>query len=115
MIYLGPLFGYHKMFNEYNLFFHLINPLLGIFVYLFGFELLEIKKCYLVVIPIIIYGILYGIMVFSRHWKDFYSFTFGYKWYLFVLSMLVMTIFTLSLILGIYFLKKLINGGKKNG
>ena len=116
VFYLAPTssYGFFFMFKSYNFIMHLSNPLLGLVVLYMMKPDLKYLKLYFLLIPIIIYGVLYAFMVFRGYWNDFYTFTFGYKWYYFLLSMVSMGIFIISLLNGMYFLNKLLKGRKKD-
>ena len=77
LLFLGPTQGYKKMFESINIFMHLITPLLAIISFSF-FELnsLVFTDTFYVIIPVIIYAIIYIIMVLvKKKWEDFYGFT----------------------------------------
>ena len=74
--------GYFSLFTGNNLFFHLINPLLGCadFIWLIPprDSSYSIAECLYGIIPTAIYGAVYTIcVVFIRTWPDIYNFTFG--------------------------------------
>lgn len=64
--------------NELSL-FHIVNPLLTIFTYIFLLKSPKLKKFELLftLIPLILYGIAYIILVPLGVWSDHYGFTFG--------------------------------------
>ena len=61
------------------LFFHIINPLitLGIFLFLMPGEKINIKESLFGTIPLVVYSIFYTIFVLTHVMNDFYNFTFG--------------------------------------
>lgn len=87
----GP--GIIWKFFEKNVFvLHLTSPVLGFITFVF-FEKGKIEKKLTIVgaIPSFIYSILYLIMVvILKRWPDFYGFTFGGKYYLSPLVIIVM-------------------------
>ena len=71
--------GYFSLFRGSNLFFHLINPVLGMIdlVFLAPQHHYSIRSCMYGVIPTAIYSIVYASMILTGLWPDFYNFTFG--------------------------------------
>ena len=90
LLFLGPVHGYASMFSGWNLWLHLIGPLLSIlsFVWLERDGTFPEKKHLLIsMLPLIGYGIVYLAMtvILGREkggWPDFYGFNAGGKWYL---------------------------------
>ena len=81
MVYLGPVFGFNIMFNDANLYFHLLIPLLAIAeaVFLSG-EKLRFTDSFVAALPTLLYGIWYVInnLVNGREGNDiYYLFHFG--------------------------------------
>ena len=78
------------MFSRWNLWLHLLGPLLAIvsFVWLERDETFPEKKhLILSMLPVIVYGIVYLVLavVIGKDrggWPDFYGFNIGGKWYL---------------------------------
>lgn len=78
---LGPGYGYDKMYNNANLFFHALVPIAAIINYLF-FEkemAIKFKETPIAMAPTILYGIVYFIVVASLNAYgdlkiDFYGF-----------------------------------------
>ena len=106
---IGPIDGYLKNYSGRNFFTHLIVPLLALFSYLFLEEKLELKWKYslLILIPLIIYSIVYVInVVVLESWPDIYMINKQGLWYLFLIAFLVGDF---ALGQGFYFLKKLID------
>ena len=64
LFFLAPQYGLYAMYNNNNLFFHLIVPLLALISYIF-FEKHEneYKYAYLGIIPMFIYSIYYTLMI----------------------------------------------------
>ena len=84
VFFLGPTQGYALMFSGVCMELHLICPLLCIFSFCF-FErglCLSKKQSWWGVVPTLIYGTLYLVMVvFLKRWEDFYGFNIGGLWY----------------------------------
>ena len=90
LLFLGPVYGYPAMFDGWNLWLHLILPVLSIV----SFVLLERdgtypEKKHLIysLLPVIVYGTVYFVMVVligkeKGGWPDIYGFNAGGKWYL---------------------------------
>lgn len=119
MLFLGQLYGYKGMFTGANFFFHLINPLIALIIYLFSFDnrISPLYNFYSIV-PILIYGIIYftNVLILQK-WPDFYAFNTSAAWYI---STLIMFFAGLIISFGIYYLNILINylmnrGSKQNG
>lgn len=99
LLFLGPVYGYASMFSNWNLWLHLLGPVLAIvsFIWLEWEEAsLEKKHILLAILPVILYGIVYYIMVVligseNGGWPDFYMFNAGGRWYLSFGAMLVGT------------------------
>ena len=111
VLFLGRVLGYEMMFDGANIYLHAVNPLLGVLTFTLFDPKKEIgiRENILSLIPVILYGIVYGFMVFVRkRWEDFYSLNSGVlegKWYLSFLVLLIMT-FTISLVIGKAYRKK---------
>ncbi len=99
LLFLGPLYGYASMFSRWNLWLHLLGPLLAVvsFVWLERDGTFPEKKhLILSLLPVILYGIVYFIMVIMigrdrGGWPDFYGFNMGGRWYLSYAAMLAGT------------------------
>ncbi len=90
LLFLGPLYGYASMFSRWNLWLHLLGPLLSIL----SFVCLERdgtrpekKHLFLSLLPVIVYGLVYLVMVVmlgseKGGWPDFYAFNAGGRWYI---------------------------------
>ena len=99
LLFLGPVYGYASMFSNWNLWLHLLGPVLAVvsFVWLEREEAsLEKRDILLAILPVIVYGIVYYVMVVwvgseNGGWPDFYMFNAGGKWYLSFGAMLVGT------------------------
>ena len=60
VLFLGPLYGYGKMYYGSNLFFHLIIPLAAVAEFVFFEEgTIEFRKSFLAMIPPAVYGVGY--------------------------------------------------------
>lgn len=100
LLFLGPfaaikggLQGYLSMFAGNILVLHLTTPLLAIISFIF-FERdneFSLGDCLIASLPAYIYGIVYFTMVVClKVWTDWYSFTFGGKYYMIPVSLIVM-------------------------
>lgn len=95
--------GFFSFFSGGSFFTHLVNPLLAIVSFVF-FERIEgfsFKNTFLGMIPTVLYGIVYFIMVVAigeenGGWPDFYNFTFGGH-------VLAMTISIVAMLAATYF------------
>ena len=95
LLFLGPVYGYGSMFSNWNLWLHLLGPLLAIvsFVWLERDEtVIEKKHLILALLPVIVYGIVYYVMTVllgeeKGGWPDFYGFNRNGKWYVSYLAM----------------------------
>ena len=81
ILVLGPGYGYDKMYNNANLFFHALVPVLAIINYLFFEKEAKIRfiETLYAMVPCILYGIVYFIVVVSQNAYgnlaiDFYNF-----------------------------------------
>lgn len=88
------------LYTDENLFFHIINPILGVIMYLFVIDEhpLGIKHCLLPFIPIGIYEAIYTSCVLTNTWTDFYGFTFGGKYEL--TPIIIIVILLISFLVG---------------
>lgn len=95
VLFLAPMEGknFLIMFKKDMFFFHLLNPVLSII----SFTLLQknhrlTKKSFLFgLAPTVLYSVIYFLMVVVfKKWEDFYNFTFGGKYYLIPVVLIVM-------------------------
>ncbi len=99
LLFLGPVYGYPSMFSGWNLWLHLLCPLLAIvsFVWLERDGTgPEKKHLFLSILPVAVYGIVYYVMTVATGsekggWPDFYGFNRNGKWYLSYVIMLAGT------------------------
>ena len=106
---IGPIDGYQKNYSGRNFFTHLVVPLLSLVSYFFFEEKLQLEWKYstFVLIPLIIYSIIYVInVVMFKTWPDIYQINKQGLWYLYLLTFLVMDF---GIGEGLYFLKKIID------
>ena len=115
IIFLSPQYGFYALYNNSNLFFHLIIPVLSIITYIF-YEHHQTKYKYAIygIIPMFIYSIYYSSRVLI-HLNDG-GLTFKYDFYGFlqgninniyiVIPVIYLTTYLISLFL-IFFNKKL--------
>lgn len=80
LCFLSPMYGFYAMYNNSNLFFHLVIPLLSIISYVF-YEKYNNKYKYAVfgIIPMLVYGIIYATNILVRLNTD--GLTFKYDFY----------------------------------
>jgi len=94
LLFLGPMNGYPKMFEDVNIYLHLICPLISLISFMFFEKGLTIdsKKVVYGLIPVIIYGTIYAINVLViKVWEDFYHFNIGGYWYITYLVIILAT------------------------
>ena len=99
LLFLGPVYGYASMFSGWNLWLHLLGPLLAIvsFVWLERDGAFPEKKhLILSTLPVILYGAVYFVLAVlmgkeKGGWPDFYGFNRNGKWYLSYAAMLTGT------------------------
>lgn len=112
ILFLGPIAGYKKMYTGSDLYLHLICPVLSLvsIVILSTGYIGEIPfyMTFLGIIPTVIYGILYIILVLlvgpeKGGWEDFYTFNRGGKWYI---SASLMIVGSYLISLGLFFLSR---------
>jgi len=79
MFFLGPNFGFDMMLSSYNLFLHLIDPVLAIL--LFVFSTLSYRRNFLeplyAIPPSLLYGFFYVTLYLNNLSTDFYQFFAG--------------------------------------
>ena len=115
MAFLGPVYGYNIMFNNANLFFHLICPVIALITYI-GFETskpIKFIHTLFCLIPPFVYGVFYFINVavhnaYGNFDIDFYGFgangpVGG------IISLLLTLVASYLITLLIYFVNKLVN------
>ena len=80
LLFLAPQYGFYAMYNNNNLFFHLIVPILALISYIF-FEKYDnkYKYAFLGIIPMFIYSIYYASMIIINLDKG--GLTFKYDFY----------------------------------
>ena len=99
LLFLGPVYGYASMFSRWNLWLHLLGPILAIvsFVWLERDGIHPEKKhLFLSMLPVIVYGIVYLVMAVvigadNGGWQDFYGFNRSGKWYISYIAMMAGT------------------------
>lgn len=99
--FLTSIYGIGAMFDDENLFMHLINPLIGIALLLFleNDNPMPKKTVFFGTLPVLLYGSVYYIQVIVRGtWKDFYGFNQNGKWYISIIAMEIANV-AVSLIL----------------
>ncbi len=98
MCFLGVLMGYRAMLAGFNLYLHMVCPLLCLVSFLF-FERGPLPKRYLpwTILPTVLYGIVYFVQVVLRDplhggWIDFYMFNRDGNWPITVVVILISTL-----------------------
>lgn len=81
VLFLGPMYGYGRMYYGSNLFFHLLIPLAAILEYVLFGEEISFRESFFAVAPPVLYGIGYlsnclvnGIGSWETTMNDWYSF-----------------------------------------
>ena len=100
LLFLGILYGYPAMFAGWNLWLHLLGPLLAILSFVWlerDSSVPEKRDLFLAALPVIVYGGVYLAMVIligrdRGGWPDFYGFNIGGRWYLSYLGMITGTL-----------------------
>ena len=108
-LFLGPMKvlrgeSYFLMFRDDMFFFHLLNPVIAVFsfVFLIRMHTMDFRDSLYALAPTVLYSAVYIVMVvITGKWNDFYGFTFGGRYYLvpFVLCCLYGIVFGLSVLL----------------
>ncbi len=85
IFFLGPSYGYKKLFSGTDLFLHLVSPVLAIVSFcVFERQSMPLMTAMLGILPVFLYGILYLYHVIyaseEKRWEDFYGFNRGGKW-----------------------------------
>ena len=88
--FLGPMFGWNGMFEGANYWFHLVNPLLSVFSFLFLEPENRVPRKYPLAgaAQTVLYSAVYFPMVLGGRWPDFYGLNMGGRWYLSMPAML---------------------------
>ena len=102
LLFLSHIYGYPAMFAGWNLWLHLLGPLLAVLSFAWlerDGSAPEKKHVFLSVLPVIVYGAVYMIMVVLKGeknggWPDFYGFNMNGRWYLSALVMIAGTLLT---------------------
>ena len=112
--FLGPGYGYDKMYNNANLFFHLLAPVTAIINYLFFTrnEKYHFIQTLFTIIPCFLYGLVYFIVVASLNGYgdlkiDFYNFGKGGP-LIGAFNYLMVMVIAYIIALFLYFLNRLI-------
>ena len=96
LVFLGPVLGYKRVLQKQDFWLHIVNPVLAIVSFgVFERQALSVPAAFLGLLPVVLYGILYGYKVMlapeEKRWEDFYGFNKGGKWYISVCLMLLGT------------------------
>lgn len=83
--------NYFYLFSDYEFFLHFLNPLFAtISLLLFKKPNYNYKNCLLCLLPPSIYAVIYFIFVMIiKSWPDFYNFTFGGKFWVAPITLVV--------------------------
>ena len=115
--FLAPMYGFYAMYNNNNLFFHLIVPILSIVTYV-CFENYDNKYKYAFIgmIPMVLYSIFYTINVLTHlengkptYTYDFYGFLQGNINNVFIVIPVMFIVSYLISVLIIFLNKKILN------
>ncbi len=88
--FLSLSYGFMPMIKGNNFFLHLFCPLIALLSFIFLEKEKRLKGIFWALVPSIIYGIIYYILVVEKEiWPDFYGFNRGGKWYIAVIAMTV--------------------------
>lgn len=105
VVFLAPMFqiqgkGYMTMFQDDMFFYHFLNPILSVINFIFflpGDKIIGKVKLFSL-IPVFLYSIVYIICIaVLKIWSDFYNFTFGGKFILIPLVLIVIYAVTFGL------------------
>ena len=113
--FLSFLYPFRSLFEGVNLYMHLITPLLTVFslCLLEADPPLRFRSVFLGLIPTIVYGAVYMILVVMiRRWADFYGFNIGGRW---AISCILMIRATFLSSLGIWTLRRAVSRRKARG
>ena len=93
MLFLGPTKGYGPMIGGDGAYMHVAGPILALLLCWAEIGRLPKKAFILGILPMVIYGIVYTVMVMGvGKWPDFYGFAENSKWYVSVIAMLVLQV-----------------------
>ena len=84
--------NFFDMFARDFFFFHFLNPVLSVVVFLCltKGDKLTWKECFVGMVPMVIYAATYASCVLTGAWPDFYGFTFGGQYWLIALVLPIM-------------------------
>ena len=116
LFFLAPLYGFYAMYNNNNLFFHLIVPVLSIISFIFVEKYdVKYKYAFIGVIPMALYSIFYTTNILTHlvdgkptYQYDFYGFLFGNVWNTFITLPVIFIVTYLISVLLIFLNKKLL-------
>lgn len=118
VFFLGPTQGYEKMFAGSCLYLHLICPLMAMISYIVCENKNKLKfiETLYGLIPLILYGIVYFIMVVgvgenNGGWADFYGFATVIPWHI---SIIIMPCAGFIISLGVHYMQELFRNVLKN-
>ena len=116
LFFLAPMYGFYAMYNNNNLFFHLIVPILAIvsFVFIEKYDI-SYKTTFLGVVPMLLYSVYYSTNILTHlengkpTWQyDFYGFLQGNINNIYItIPVIILVTYAISLLLT-YLNKKLL-------
>ena len=111
LVFLTPQYGFYQLYNNSNLFFHLLVPILAVVTYIF-FEndVLERKESKFGMIPMLLYSVFYtgNILIHLNNdgltYKyDFYGFIKGNVYNIFIsIPIMIVVTYLISLLLVVF-------------
>ena len=114
IVFLAPGYGFDKMYNNANLFFHALVPLVAMINYLFFEKEANIRfwQTPFAIIPCLFYGVVYFIVVASNNAYgnlniDFYGFGKDGPW-IGALNFIIVLVIAYSIGLFLYFINHLV-------
>ena len=85
LLFLGPVYSYKELLKGFDLFMHLLTPLLALVSFcVFENRGMSFGLALTGLIPVVLYGLLYMYKILyapeGRRWDDFYTFNRNGKW-----------------------------------
>lgn len=110
LLFLAPTQGASLIYDGVLLYLHTLVPLLSLlaFCYFERGDGLSFKASFFGIIPVVLYGVLYTVMVVAvKKWEDFYGFTFGGRLWVAPIAFAVMLLAAFGLSVGTRALRNL--------
>lgn len=109
--FLGPTQGFGLMYVGTSFYLHALAPIFALIAYLISPRRMRFSFAFMGVIPVLIYGAVYLVMVVlvgpaNGGWNDFYGFNVNNMW---PLTFLVMILLSLLLSYLLFFLRKIVS------